>query len=100
MVIDHHKVADFNTSAPLSMRLEPVACTCTILAEMMLEQIIVPNQGIAELMIAAIISDTLYWRSPTTTDRDKEAVSWLNEIAKIDHLEVYANEMFAAKSDL
>jgi manganese-dependent inorganic pyrophosphatase len=100
MVIDHHKVADFKTSAPVSMRLDPVACTCTILAEMMLEHIVVPPAGIAELMIAAIMSDTLYWRSSTTTQRDKDAVSWLNEIARIHNLEEFSDEMFEAKSDL
>ncbi len=100
MVIDHHKIADFATSWPVSMRCEPVACTCTILAEMMLENVIVPNRGIAELMIWAIMSDTLYRRSPTTTQRDKDAVARLNEIARIEDLEAYSNEMFAAKSDL
>ncbi len=100
MVIDHHKVADFSTSAALSMRLEPVACTCTILAEMMLENVVVPPVGIAELMIGAIISDTLFWRSPTTTQRDRNAVARLNEITRIDDLEMYSIDMFDAKSDL
>ena len=99
-VIDHHKVADFVTAGPVQMRFEKVWCTCTILAEMFLEQIYVPNVTLSRLMISAIISDTLYFRSPTTTQRDRDAVARLNEIAQIDDLEMYSNEMFDAKSDL
>lgn len=100
IVIDHHKVADFNTSSPLYMRLEPVGCTCTVLHNIFREQRYTPSPQIAGLMISAIISDTLYFRSPTTTEDDKNAVAALNEIAVIEDLEKYSLEMFAEKSDL
>lgn len=99
-VVDHHKIADFETSWPVAMRFEKVWCTCTVLAEMFLDKVYVPDRPIAVLMIAAIISDTLYFRSQTTTQRDKDAVQWLNEIWQIDDLEKFSLEMFDAKSDI
>jgi manganese-dependent inorganic pyrophosphatase len=99
-VIDHHKVADFVTAGPVKMRLEKVGCTCTILAEIFIEHGYTPAPAMALLMISAIVSDTLYYRSPTTTERDKKAVEHLIEIAGITDLETYSMDMFASKSDL
>lgn len=99
-VIDHHKVADFTTWYPLMMRLEPVGCTCTILAKIFQENDYIPSKEMAFLMVSAIISDSLYFRSPTTTEQDKKAVNILAPLAWITDIETYALEMFAAKSDL
>lgn len=99
-VIDHHKIADFHTPAPIFMRVDSVGCTCTILHEMFQEQWYMPSKDIAWLMMSAIISDTLYHRSPTTTERDKKAIRELAEITWCTDPEAYSLEMFAAKSDL
>ncbi len=60
----------------------------------------IPDATISRLMISAIISDTLYYRSPTTTNADRKAIEELNKIAQISDLESYSMEMFNAKSDL
>ncbi|USN55450.1 MAG: manganese-dependent inorganic pyrophosphatase [Candidatus Peribacteria bacterium] len=99
-VIDHHKVGAFETDGPLMMRLEPLGSTCSVLATMFQEQGYTPSVVSAKLMISAIISDTLYFRSATTTAQDKEIVQWLNTIAQIADLEAYSLEMFDAKSDI
>ena len=98
-VIDHHKFA-FDTKDPLYIRAEPIGCTCSILAKMFWENNVEISKEEAKLMISAIISDTLFFRSPTSTPEDKEIMNKLNEIAQIEDLESYSLEMFAAKSDL
>ncbi len=99
-VIDHHRFDDFKTQWPVYMRTDAVACTCTILYELFGEQWYTPSKDIAWLMMSAIISDTLYHRSPTTTERDKKAIRELAQIAWCLDPEEYSLEMFAAKSDL
>ena len=99
-VIDHHKVADFETSQPPAMRVEPVGCSCTVIHAIFTEKWYTPNKEMAHLMISAIISDTLYYRSPTTTNADRKAIEALNTIAQIEDLEAYSMEMFQAKSHL
>ena len=99
-VIDHHKIADFHTPSPIFMRVDSVGCTCTILHEMFQEQWYTPSKDVAWLMMSAILSDTLYHRSPTTTERDKKAIRELAMIAWCADPETYSLEMFAAKSDL
>lgn len=99
-VIDHHKIADFSTSVPVMMRCETAGCTCTIVRELFCEKGYTPSAGIAQLMLSAIISDTLYFRSPTTTQRDKDAVEALAKLCAMHDPEAYSLEMFAAKSDL
>lgn len=99
-VVDHHKVANFETGYPLMMRLEPLASTNSILYKMYQEAGIPIPREIAVLMIGGILSDTLHFRSPTTTEQDKLIVAQLNQIAQIADLEAFALAMFAAKSDL
>lgn len=98
-IIDHHKF-NIKTGTPLFIRAEPVGSTCTIVAKMMAEAGDEISKTDAMLLISGIISDTLYFRSPTTTDTDKEIVGSLNKIAKIDDLEKYSIDLFNAKSDL
>lgn len=99
-VVDHHKLGDLTSSSPLHIRFEPLASTNSILYKMYQEHGIAIPQDIATLMLSWILSDTLHFRSPTTTDEDKEIVRQLQEIAQIANLEQFANDMFAAKSDL
>lgn len=99
-VVDHHKVGDFETTEAIAMRVEPVGCACTVMYAIFQEKGFTPDKQTAYLMISAIISDTLYFRSPTTTDFDRKAVEELNKIVQIEDPESYSMEMFSAKSDL
>jgi len=98
-VIDHHRIANFETTSPLYYRAEPVGCTSTILTEMFNEEKIEIPAKLAGLMLSAIISDTLLLQSPTTTDTDREAVRALAEIADID-VQSYGIEMLKAGTNL
>jgi manganese-dependent inorganic pyrophosphatase len=98
-VIDHHRIANFETSGPLYYRAEPVGCTATILNKMYKENGIAIQKEIAGLMISAIISDTLLFKSPTCTDEDVAAVRELAEIAGVDP-EIYGLDMLKAGADL
>lgn len=99
-VVDHHKLGDLETAEPLLLRFEPLGCTGTILLKMHREVNMPVEPQDARLMLSAILSDTLHFRSPTTTDIDREAVAYLAPIAGVQDVEAYALAMFAAKSDL
>ncbi|CAF0809054.1 unnamed protein product [Rotaria sordida] len=99
-VIDHHKLGDLTTSEPIFIRFEPVGSTATILTKLHIENQLDIDQKTALLLISAIISDTLHFRLPTTTDDDRSVVDYLLPIANIDNIESYANQMFEANSDL
>ena len=98
-IIDHHKLGTLQTMTPVSFRNEPVGCTGTILYEIYGEQRLEIPERIAGLLCAAIISDTLMFRSPTCTQKDKIAASALALIAGIK-IEEFAKEMFKAGSNL
>lgn len=95
MVVDHHRIANFETAGPLYYRAEPVGCTATILRKMYKENDVEIKPEIAGLMLSAIISDTLLFKSPTCTDEDVKAAEALAEIANID-LQLYGLEMLKA----
>jgi manganese-dependent inorganic pyrophosphatase len=97
-VVDHHKIA-LETSYPLFYRAEPVGCTETILFKLFNENNVKIEPKIAQLMLSAIISDTLLLKSPTTTEDDKDAVEKLAKIANVDY-EEYGLEMLKAGTDL
>lgn len=98
-IIDHHKLGSLETMQPINFRNQPVGCTATILYQMYGEQRLDISPKIAGLLCAAIISDTLMFRSPTCTLQDKMAAGALALIADID-IEKFANEMFKAGSNL
>ncbi|WP_461218353.1 manganese-dependent inorganic pyrophosphatase [Lapidilactobacillus salsurivasis] len=98
-VVDHHRISNFNTAEPLYYRAEPVGCTSTILWEMYEQHEIAIPQAIAGLMLSAIISDTLLFKSPTTTPLDRAAVVALAKIADVDY-EAYGLAMLKAGTDL
>ena len=98
-IIDHHKLGSLETMSPISFRNQPVGCTATILYEMYGEQKLEISPNIAGLLCAAIISDTLMFRSPTCTLSDKMAAGALALIAGIN-IEQFAREMFKAGSNL
>lgn len=98
-VIDHHRVGNFETKDPLYMRLEPVGCTATILLKLYKEHDLTVKKDVAGLMLSAIISDTLLFKSPTCTDEDVKAAHELAEIAGVN-LEEYGLGMLKAGADL
>lgn len=98
-IIDHHRVSDISTVNPVYFRCEPVGCTATIVTNMYMENGLEPTKNIAGLLCSAIISDTLLFKSPTSTPSDKAAVEKLAAIAGIDPVK-YAKEMFKAGSSL
>lgn len=98
-VIDHHRIANFETAEPLYYRAEPVGCTATILNKMYKENNVKIEKEIAGLMLSAIISDSLLFKSPTCTDQDVAAAKELAEIAGVD-AEEYGLNMLKAGADL
>lgn len=98
-VIDHHRIANFETSDPLYYRAEPVGCTTTILNKIYKEHGVAIPKEIAGLMLSAIISDTLLFKSPTCTDQDVAAAREFAAIAEVD-LESYGLAMLKAGADL
>ena len=98
-VIDHHRIANFQTSDPLYYRAEPVGCTTTILNKLYKEHGVEIKKEIAGLMLSAIISDSLLFKSPTCTEQDIAAARELAEIAGVD-AEKYGLEMLKAGADL
>jgi manganese-dependent inorganic pyrophosphatase len=83
-VIDHHRIANFETKEPIYVRNEPVGCTSTILLKLFKERSVPISRETAGMMLSAIISDTLLLRSATCTDEDVEAVRELAAIAGVD----------------
>ena len=98
-IIDHHRLGSLETMAPVYFRNQPVGCTATILYQIYQERKLEIPKNIAGLLCAAIISDTLMFRSPTCTALDRAAAERLAEIAGIK-CEEFATEMFAAGSNL
>ena len=98
-IIDHHRVANILTTSPVFFRAEPVGSTATIISEMYLESGIRPSREIAGILCAAIISDTLLFRSPTTTSTDKRILDRMSKIAGINP-EEFADKMFRAGTSL
>ncbi|WP_342541309.1 manganese-dependent inorganic pyrophosphatase [Heyndrickxia sp. FSL K6-6286] len=98
-VIDHHRIANFETSDPLYYRAEPVGCTATILNKMYKENGVAISKETAGLMLSAIISDSLLFKSPTCTDQDIAAAKELAEIAGVD-VDTYGLAMLKAGADL
>ena len=98
-VVDHHKIANFETHEPLFYMAMPVGCTATILNDMCKVSGIKMDKTTAGLMLSAIISDTLLLKSPTCTKKDIEAAEELAKIAEVD-INKYGLDMLKAGTDL
>ncbi len=98
-VVDHHKISEFETSEPLYYTAMPVGCTSTILYDLYVVNNIDIEPKVAGMMLSAIISDTLLFKSPTCTPKDEEAAKKLAEIANID-INTYGLDMLKAGTDL
>ena len=95
-IIDHHNLGGLRTLAPLRMQVEPLGCTCTLIAEEYRRHRAPLTRPIAGAMLGAILSDTVEFRSPTTTARDRKAADWLAEKAGED-MGVLARALFRAR---
>ena len=98
-IVDHHKIGGINTSEPIQFLNMPVGSTCTIVYELFKNSAMDIPYKIAGCLISGILSDTLYFKSPTCTQKDIEAVESLNRILKLD-LDNYTNMLFKAGSSI
>jgi len=98
-IVDHHRLGTMETMSPVFFRNQPLGCTATIVFQMYRENRIELPEQMAGLLCAAILSDTLMFRSPTCTPADKAAAEVLAKMAGIE-IEIFANEMFLAGSNL
>ena len=99
-IVDHHKLGGVKTSVPVEALVRPLGCCCTIvkgLFDYYKEEI---PKDIAGLMLCAILSDTVIFRSPTTTDEDRKVVEELAGVAGVDDVEKLGMEMFRVKSEV
>ncbi|MBT8764359.1 manganese-dependent inorganic pyrophosphatase [Desulfohalobiaceae bacterium Ax17] len=97
-IIDHHKLGDVTTPNPLECWIWPVGCTCTVIKSMYDFFGVEIPKNIAGIMLCAILSDTVIFKSATCTDKDKEAAEALAKIAGVDDLMGLGMEMFKVKS--
>ena len=94
-IIDHHRLADIQTTNPIFVRNEPVGSTNTIIANMFQDRGLMPSAGMAGMMAAAILSDTVMFKSPTCTERDIRTAQRMARIANVS-LEALGREVFSA----
>ena len=97
-IVDHHKLGDVTTSQPLECWIWPVGCTCTVIKSMYNFFNVEIPQDIAGIMLSAIMSDTVIFKSATCTDQDKAAAEDLAKIAGIDDIQALGMDMFKVKS--
>ena len=94
-IVDHHRLADIETKNPIYVRNEPVGCSATIVADMYQEKGLMPTAKMAGLMAAAILSDTVMFKSPTCTQRDRSMAERMARIANVS-LEELGQQIFSA----
>ncbi len=99
-IVDHHKVGDVTTNNPILFRAEPVGCTGTVLNKMFKEADVEIPKNVAGGMLAAILSDTVNFKSPTCTEEDKAAVAELKVVAEVEDTEELFMSMLKAKSSV
>lgn len=98
-ILDHHKIGGLSTMLPIRFINLPVGSSCTIIYDQYRQHGIVPPKEIAALMLSGILSDTLFFKSPTCTRKDQEVAKELNEIVGLD-MEKYFMEMFRAGTSI
>ena len=96
-IVDHHRLADIETKNPIYVRNEPVGSTCTIVSQMYQEKGLMPTEKMAGLLAAAIVSDTVMFKSPTCTQRDRDVAQRMARIAN-ESLEELGRAIFSATS--
>ena len=98
-LVDHHRLGDFETDTPIFILIRPVGCVNTIIYGLYKQYSVKPSKEVVGMMLSAIISDTVLFRSPTCTEEDRQAVLELAEIAGVDY-EKYGMEMLKAGADI
>lgn len=98
-VIDHHRMGNFHTPHPITFICEPVGSTSTLVAELYRRKGLFIRKEVAGLLLGGVLSDTVILKSPTTTERDKDIVKWLEEKSGLDH-KAFGSEIFGATSSL
>ncbi len=98
-ILDHHRLGDIETSAPIPATFDPVGSTATLIIERYRQVGLDPEKSTATMLLAAVLSDTVILNSPTTTERDHEVVKYLEEYLGLDS-EKFGMEMFEASSDV
>lgn len=98
-VIDHHRVCDISTNRPISFRNEIIGSTASIITSIYMENQMSIPKDIAGILLGAILSDTLKFKSPTTTEKDKGLAKVLADIAEVD-IDIFAKEMFKVSSNI
>ena len=99
-IVDHHKLGDLKTNAPLEMWVRPVGCSNTIVKQMFDYYDVEIPKALAGMMMCAILSDTVIFKSPTCTKEDTKACKELAEIAGIEDYKALGMEMFIVKSNV
>lgn len=97
-IVDHHRI-DLSTASPMNIRIEAVGCTATIISKLYTENGLTPGKKVAGIMLSAILSDTLLFKSPTCTDEDVKQAKKLAEIAELDY-DKYGMDMLIAGTSL
>lgn len=98
-VIDHHRLGNFHTEAPIRFINQPLGSTCSVVATLYRQAGFEPEPRVASLMLAGLLSDTVLLKSPTTTDVDRDLVGWLEKCSGLDALD-FGRQMFQAGSAL
>ncbi|WP_321371425.1 putative manganese-dependent inorganic diphosphatase [uncultured Desulfuromusa sp.] len=98
-VIDHHRLGNFHTDLPIRFINQPLGSTCSLVSTLYQQAGIEPEKKIAGLLLAGLLSDTVILKSPTTTDVDRNLVSWLEKYSGLDH-QVFGSKLFAAGSPM
>lgn len=98
-VLDHHRLGNPPTATPIPFVVDPVGSTSTLVAEQCRSRFLTPPAALAGMLLSGILSDTLVFRSPTTSDRDQEAARWLAELCVVD-VAVYGEELLHAAPGL
>ena len=99
-IVDHHKLGDLKTNAPLEMWVRPVGCSNTIVKEMFDHYDVEIPKALAGMMMCAILSDTVIFKSPTCTKADTKACKELADIAGVEDYKALGMEMFIVKSNV
>jgi manganese-dependent inorganic pyrophosphatase len=98
-IIDHHRLGNFHTESPIRFINQPLGSTCSVVATLYRQADIVPGPKIASLMLAGLLSDTVLLKSPTTTDTDRQLLTWLEQCSGLDAAD-FGRQMFRAGSAL
>ncbi|OGP17552.1 MAG: hypothetical protein A2V21_302315 [Deltaproteobacteria bacterium GWC2_55_46] len=98
-VVDHHRIGNFNCTLPISFICEPVGSTSTLVSELYRRKDAPIKKEVAGILLGGVLSDTVILRSPTTTERDREIVKWLEERAGLDH-NTYGAEIFGSTASI